>query len=310
MEIRGEFRIDPGHLSAGEAAGELEVVVPYTGPETTAAVLRTRRGPDCGVACPHPIGCRAYVALPPAVRLPLLGARPPGGTIAGTRQPLPAGRSNPRWFWRATVWRASAMPSSPASTVLVATRRHLWRTEEEKLARALAQRRAQSRAAAHRIGRKMLDAFFVLIYDSVLRCRLGVRERLRPPLGDIHGIHTATVGCRGPGRVPVLRPAAPRKVLKRMRMTANGILQIALYLPRSAGADQAPGRLHGEGVRRGAHLPAPRAAAAGSGCCTSSAASTKTASSTGPAMPARCWLSAWSASCSPTCCCASSNGCR
>ena len=39
VEIRGEFRIDPGCLSAGGAGSELELVVPYTGPDTTAAAL-------------------------------------------------------------------------------------------------------------------------------------------------------------------------------------------------------------------------------------------------------------------------------
>src|ERR1022692_3120786 len=39
METHGEIRIDPGCLTADGADGELEGVVPYTGPETTAAVL-------------------------------------------------------------------------------------------------------------------------------------------------------------------------------------------------------------------------------------------------------------------------------
>ncbi|MEI9973925.1 MAG: hypothetical protein WDO73_18865 [Ignavibacteriota bacterium] len=38
METRNALRIDPDCLSAGEG-GELELVVPFTGPETTAAAL-------------------------------------------------------------------------------------------------------------------------------------------------------------------------------------------------------------------------------------------------------------------------------
>ena len=39
MQTRGEIRMDPGHLDAGAQDGELEVVVPYTGPQTTPAAL-------------------------------------------------------------------------------------------------------------------------------------------------------------------------------------------------------------------------------------------------------------------------------
>src|SRR5664280_3431732 len=39
METSGEFQIDPGCLNVGAPGGELEVVVPYTGPETTAEAL-------------------------------------------------------------------------------------------------------------------------------------------------------------------------------------------------------------------------------------------------------------------------------
>jgi hypothetical protein len=39
VEIRGRFRIDPGCLDANEYGEELDLAVPYTGPETTAAAL-------------------------------------------------------------------------------------------------------------------------------------------------------------------------------------------------------------------------------------------------------------------------------
>ena len=103
----------------------------------------------------------------------------------------------------------------------------------------------------------------------------------------------ATVDCRGPGRVPVVRPAAPGKVLRgwhdRKRNFANRVV-----LSGPVGADQAAGRLHGESVRRRAHLAAPPCSARSKRASTSSAASMKTASSTGPATPAACWPSAWS----------------
>jgi hypothetical protein len=40
METRGEFRIDPIRLETDGASGELEVVVPYTGPLSTEAALK------------------------------------------------------------------------------------------------------------------------------------------------------------------------------------------------------------------------------------------------------------------------------
>jgi hypothetical protein len=143
VEIRGEFRIDPGCLTAGESGGELELVVPYTGPETTAAALERAAvltaGLDARVLLvavhtlpyPVPFVCPSLVhahlveqlldlashcALPVQPQVILARDR-----MEGFRYALKAG-----------------------STVLVATHRHawnthLWHTQEEKLARALAE---------------------------------------------------------------------------------------------------------------------------------------------------------------------------
>ena len=40
MQSRGELRIDPGQLGADAFSGELELVVPYTDPDLTRALLR------------------------------------------------------------------------------------------------------------------------------------------------------------------------------------------------------------------------------------------------------------------------------
>ena len=101
----------------------------------------------------------------------------------------------------------------------------------------------------------------------------------------LHGIHTFAAGRGGRGRVSVLRAAAAETFLRGHHDCERNSANRAV-LSGAAGADQAAGRLHGEGVRRRAHLAAPAAAARSKRPSTSSAASTRTASSTGPATPA------------------------
>jgi hypothetical protein len=137
METRGEFRIDPGCLTVGEAAGELEVVVPYTGLETTAAGLERAAALTAGLnarvllvavhTLPYavPFVCPSLVHAHLEEQLLELASHCPL-----TVQPqVVLARDRHEGFLYAL---------KPGSTVLVATRRRLWRTEEEKLARALA----------------------------------------------------------------------------------------------------------------------------------------------------------------------------
>ena len=137
METHGEFQMDPGCLIAAGAHGELEVVVPYTGPETTAAALERTAALTGGLNArvlliavhtlpyPVPFVCPSLVhahlveqllELASHCSLPVL----PQVVLARDRQ------------------EGFRFALKPSSTVLVATHRHFWRTPEERLARSLA----------------------------------------------------------------------------------------------------------------------------------------------------------------------------
>jgi hypothetical protein len=143
VEIRGEFRIDPGCLTAGEAGGELELVVPYTGPETTGAALERAAvltaGLDARVLLvavhtlpyPVPFVCPSLVHAHLVEQLLELASH----------CALPV---QPQVILARDRMEGFRYALKPGSTVLLATQRHVWRThvwhtQEEKLARALAQ---------------------------------------------------------------------------------------------------------------------------------------------------------------------------
>jgi hypothetical protein len=142
VEIRGEFRIDPGCLTAGEAGGELELVVPYTGPETTGAALERAAvltaGLDARVLLvavhtlpyPVPFVCPSLVHAHLVEQLLELASH----------CALPV---QPQVILARDRMEGFRYALKPGSTVLLATRRHAWthlcHTQEEKLARALAQ---------------------------------------------------------------------------------------------------------------------------------------------------------------------------
>ena len=138
MEIRGEFQIDPGSLTAGAGPGELEVVIPFTGPETTSAALaraaQLTSGLDARVLLiavhtlpyPVPFVCPSLVHAHLVEQLLELAA-----ACTLTVQPqVVLSRDRMEGFQYAM---------QPGSTVLIASHRHFWRTQEEKLARALAE---------------------------------------------------------------------------------------------------------------------------------------------------------------------------
>jgi hypothetical protein len=137
METRAELRIDPGCLTASGAGSELEVVVPYTGPETTRAVLER--------AAALTAGLNAHILLVAVHTLPY-----PVPFVCPTlvhahlvEQLLELAHCCPLIIQPLVVLARDRIEGfryaiKPGSTVLVATYRHVWRTEEEKLARALA----------------------------------------------------------------------------------------------------------------------------------------------------------------------------
>jgi hypothetical protein len=143
VRTRGEFHVDPGCFTGGEAAGELELVVPYTGQDTTAAALSRAAVLTVGLNAhilllavhtlpyPVPFVCPALVHAHLVEELMELAGHCP---LAVQPQVVLA-RDRIEGFRYAL---------KPASTVLIASRRRRWQTQEEKLGRALA-------AAGHKV---------------------------------------------------------------------------------------------------------------------------------------------------------------
>jgi hypothetical protein len=136
MQTRGELRIDTGQLGTDAFSGDLELVVPYTDPDLTRALLHK--------AVVLTAGLQAHIALLAVHAVPFpADFRCSTSTHAflvnqltdlAAECPLPVipqvvlARSREEGFRYAL---------RPESTVLVGTHRHFWRTSEERLARTL-----------------------------------------------------------------------------------------------------------------------------------------------------------------------------
>jgi hypothetical protein len=136
MHSHGELRIDPGTLAPQIATGEIEVVVPYTEWAITDALLKRAAVLTAGLnvrltlvavhATPYP----AAFACPAAVHAHLVEQLK---DLAG-RCALPVDAHVVLARSREEGFRYMLRPDS---TVLVGTRKRLWRTSEERLARML-----------------------------------------------------------------------------------------------------------------------------------------------------------------------------
>ena len=136
MDIRGALRIDPGSLDCNGVGEDLEIVVPYTEWSLTEAVLKRAAGLTAGLSArvllvaihtvPYPaqFECQAAVHSHLVEQVVELAGR---CTLAVEPQVVLA-RSRVDGFRHVL---------SERSTVLVGTRKHWWRTQEEVLARAL-----------------------------------------------------------------------------------------------------------------------------------------------------------------------------
>jgi hypothetical protein len=137
MRTSSEYQIDPGRLDTGGADGELEIVVPYTGPSSTAAALS--RAPVLTAGLNARVLLIAVHALPyplPFVCPTMVHAHLVEQLVdLASRCPLPV---SPQVVLARDVQEGFRYALKPASMVLVGTARHFWRTEEEKLARSLA----------------------------------------------------------------------------------------------------------------------------------------------------------------------------
>jgi hypothetical protein len=137
MQTRGELTIDPGQLGADSFNGDLELVVPYTDAELARALLLKAAELTAGLQARVSLLAVHTVPFPADFRCPTgmhtflvdqLTELAAESSLPVTPQVVLA-RSREEGF-RYALRRES--------TVLVGTRRHLWRTSEERLARTLA----------------------------------------------------------------------------------------------------------------------------------------------------------------------------
>ncbi|MGA3018042.1 MAG: hypothetical protein ABSF62_13055 [Bryobacteraceae bacterium] len=137
METRGEFRIDPGCLETDAVGSELEVVIPYTEPSVTAAVLK--RVPILTAGLNARVTLVAVHTLP--YPLPFVCPTVAHAHLVEQLVEL-AGQCalpvNPQVVMARGREEGFRYALKPASTILVGTFKHLWRTGEEQLARSLA----------------------------------------------------------------------------------------------------------------------------------------------------------------------------
>jgi len=135
--VRGELQTDPGCLSPGRTGGDLEIVIPFTGLQTTGAALERAATLTAGLnarvllvavhtlpypmqfACPSAVHAHLVEQMKDLAKLCLLPVYPQV-VLARDRE------------------EGFRFALKPSSTVLVATHRHFWRTSEERLARFLA----------------------------------------------------------------------------------------------------------------------------------------------------------------------------
>jgi len=137
MQTRGELRIDPGQLGTDAFNGNLELVVPYTDPGLTRALLRKAAAMTAGLqarislvavhSVPFPADFRCLSCTHSFLVDQL--------TELAEECPLPV---NPQVVLARSRQEGFRYALHPESTVLVGAHRHLWRTGEERLARMLA----------------------------------------------------------------------------------------------------------------------------------------------------------------------------
>jgi hypothetical protein len=136
MQTRGELRIDPGTLAATEPVDELEVVVPYTQPAVTDAVLKRAASLTAGLnvrlklIAVHAVPFPADFECPASVHAHLVEQL----SDLASRCPFPV---DAQVVLARSQEEGLRYMLKPESTVLVGVRKHFWRTSEERLAKAL-----------------------------------------------------------------------------------------------------------------------------------------------------------------------------
>src|SRR5437016_561588 len=137
MQTCGELRIDPGCLQTASPGEELEVIVPYTEWAVTEALLTRAVSLIAGLnvrfmlVAIHSVPYPATFGCPTATHAYLLEQL----LDLANRCSFPVSAQVVLARSREDGFRHVLKPES---TVLVGSRKHLWRTDEERLARALA----------------------------------------------------------------------------------------------------------------------------------------------------------------------------
>jgi hypothetical protein len=136
MQTHGELRIDPPSIESGGQCGSIEIVIPFTEWAVTEAVMQRAAAFTARLnaklmlvavhAVPYPMsfGCPALVHAHLVEQLIDLASR----------CPLPV---DPQVVLARSCAEGFRHALKPESTVLLGTRRRLWKTAEERLAAAL-----------------------------------------------------------------------------------------------------------------------------------------------------------------------------
>ncbi len=137
METRGELQIDPGSLTPAGESRAIELSVLYTEPGLTEALLRHAVSLTAGLhariqlIAVHTVPYPSDFECPAAVHAHLVEHL----IELASRCPLPV---KPVVVLARSRAEGFEFALERESMVLVASRKHLWRTAEEKLARILA----------------------------------------------------------------------------------------------------------------------------------------------------------------------------
>jgi hypothetical protein len=137
MQTRGELRIDSGALAPAGESPAIELAVLYTEPAMTAALLRHAVALTAGLEAKirliavHTVPYPCDFECPASVHAYLVEHLV---SLAG-QCPLPV---SPEVVLARSREEGLQLALRPESTLLIASRKHFWRTAEEKLARILA----------------------------------------------------------------------------------------------------------------------------------------------------------------------------
>jgi hypothetical protein len=137
IESRGELRIDPGQLGPDAYSGHLELVLPYTELDLTRALLQRAEALTTGLLASIALVAVHVVPFPVDFHCPSSEHAFLVNQLMelAAECPLPV---NPQVVLARNREEGFRYALKPESTVLVGTYRQIWRTGEERLARALA----------------------------------------------------------------------------------------------------------------------------------------------------------------------------